>query len=142
VARADQGDVALTGGGWQYLRDGSGFADGTKDFDIRLWDLNKGKVIRRFRGHQGPVQSLAFCPDGRHFVSGSCDRSVRLWNLKSGHEVRVLGWHDKSVPNDNYKEWGVQSVAVSPDGRSCVSGGFDCKLRFWRMPTNEELAKR
>jgi HEAT repeat protein len=33
------------------------------------------------------------------------------------------------------------AVAVSPDGRSCVSGGEDCKVRFWRLPTSQDLVE-
>jgi WD40 repeat protein/HEAT repeat protein len=107
------------------------FEPGARDYDIRLWDLLEGKVIRLFKGHTDDVYGLAFCPDGRHFISGGRDEIVRLWDLDSGKPLRELGRH----------EGPVNSVAVAPDGRSCVSGGYDCKVRFWRLPTTKDLSE-
>jgi WD40 repeat protein len=48
---------------------------------LRLWDIASGKELRQFRGHDGPILSLAISADGRSLVSGSADRSMRLWTL-------------------------------------------------------------
>jgi WD40 repeat protein/HEAT repeat protein len=126
VAQSQKGGLrALSGGGSRQREDGHGFEPGARDYTIRLWDLDKGTVIGRFKGHENDVMAVAFCPDGRHFVSGSFDSTVRLWDLETGKELRQLGRHPG----------GVRSVAVAPDGRSCVSGGHDCKVRFWCLPT-------
>jgi WD40 repeat protein len=47
----------------------------------RMWDLTTGEEIKQFRGHGGPVLSLAVSGDGRLFVSGSADNTMRLWRL-------------------------------------------------------------
>jgi WD40 repeat protein len=124
VAAGKDGRVlALTGGGSRLKKDRTGFEPGDKDYAIRLWDVERGEVVREFTGHTRQVGTVAFCPDCRHFVSCGQDRTVRLWNLESGEGV-ILGRHDG----------GVRTVAVAPDSRSCVSGGFDCKVRFWQLP--------
>jgi WD40 repeat protein len=130
VARAKSGHLwALSGGGWRLRLDHKGFEPGAQDYAVRLWDLDRQQVLRRFAGHQQPVMGLAFCPGGRHFVSASEDGTVRLWDLATGKQLRLLGRHDA----------GVNSVAVAPNGRSCVSGGRDCKVRFWSLPTGQDL---
>ena len=48
---------------------------------LRLWDLESGKELRQFKGHDGPILSLAISADGRVLVSGSADRSLRVWQL-------------------------------------------------------------
>jgi WD40 repeat protein len=48
---------------------------------LRLWDLTSGKELKQFRGHGGPVLSLALSADGRYLVSGSADNTMRLWQV-------------------------------------------------------------
>jgi WD40 repeat protein len=47
----------------------------------RLWDLATAKEIKQFKGHPGPVLSLAISGDGKFFVSGSADNTMRLWQV-------------------------------------------------------------
>jgi WD40 repeat protein len=51
---------------------------------IQLWEAETGKLRREFRGHRGPVRSLAFSPDGRLLASGSQDTTVLVWDVLSG----------------------------------------------------------
>jgi WD40 repeat protein len=48
---------------------------------LRLWDLATGKELKQFKGHTGPILSLAISGDGQSMVSGSADGSMRLWEL-------------------------------------------------------------
>jgi WD40 repeat protein len=103
---------------------------------VILWDLETGRVLRRYQGHRFGVNSVALSPDGRHAVTGGYDNTVRLWNVETGAELcRYLG----------HREW-VWSVAFAPDGRQVLSagGGYgtadtvapgkDFALRLWRVP--------
>lgn len=92
--------------------------------DIRLWDVEQGKVIREFRprGRSGKasdfnntnqrwIESIAFHPNGNKIAEATVesDRSntVRVWDTQAV---------DKSVTIDNEAS-GVRSVAFSPDGK-------------------------
>jgi WD40 repeat protein len=48
---------------------------------LRLWDLASGKELKQFKGHSGPILSLALSGNGRFFVSGSADNTMRLWKM-------------------------------------------------------------
>jgi WD40 repeat protein len=48
---------------------------------LQLWDLATGKELKQFKGHTGPILSLAISGDGLSMVSGSADGSMRLWEL-------------------------------------------------------------
>jgi WD40 repeat protein len=59
-------------------------ADGdrtTHHSTIRVWDLATVRELRRFDGHLGRVNALAFTPDGRSLVSGSEDATALVWDV-------------------------------------------------------------
>ena len=57
---------------------------------IMLWDIAKGTMIKRCRGHgKGGIWSLSFSVESTVLVSGGADGTVRLWDIE--------------VPADPYK---------------------------------------
>src|SRR5262249_47189765 len=97
---------------------------------VRLWDLDKGEVLRRLKGHQRAVLCVAFTADGCRGVSGSEDGTVRVWDIGSGRELFAFVGHTS---------W-VTAVAFSRDGRPVLSGSADRTLALWRLPRLESSA--
>jgi guanine nucleotide-binding protein subunit beta-2-like 1 protein len=60
--------------------DGQFALTGSMDSTMRLWDLNTGASVRKFKGHTSDVNSVAFSADNRQIVSGSRDKTIKLWN--------------------------------------------------------------
>jgi WD40 repeat protein len=85
---------------------GGGFAK-----DIKVWDVQTGKLLRTLVGHSHMVRAIAFAPRGHLLASGGDDQALRIWDALRGDLKRTIS----PVPA------GVQSVAVSPDGKSIVS---------------------
>jgi WD40 repeat protein len=109
--------------------DGKSLAAGSTDKSIKLWDVESGREIRLFEGHQHVVNIVAFSPDGKILASGSVDSMVKLWNLAMGHEVATLRGHRD----------GIFALAFTPDGDTLISGSRDKTLRFWRAPSWTEI---
>jgi WD40 repeat protein len=82
-----------------------------------------------FRGHEGPVTSVACSPDGRLIVSGAYDHAVHLWEAGTGNLLARLTGHADSVTG----------VAFAPDGRLLVSGSSDGTLRLWDVEGAREV---
>ena len=101
------------------------------DNTVRLWDLQTGKEIRRFVGHEGLVHGLAFSADGKHVLTSGKDGTIRLWETETAREIRQFSGHKGPV----------RCVALSPDGKLLLSGGQDKTLRLWNVETGEELRR-
>ena len=63
VAFLPDGGTAFSGGGGLWDPTKRFYFPGT-DHALRLWDMESGKVLRRFEGHTAPVWSVALSADG------------------------------------------------------------------------------
>src|SRR5262249_23353933 len=57
-----------------------------RDHVVRLWDVEKGELIRTLRGHSDEVAGISFSPDGKTLAStgGMNDTTVRYWDAAPG----------------------------------------------------------
>jgi RNA polymerase sigma factor (sigma-70 family) len=96
------------------------------DSDIRLWAVETGEELRRFRGHKGAVRTFAFAPDGKTLATGGADKTLRLWDPGSARQLHVCR---------NGGE--VFALAWAPDGKTLTTGGKDRMIRVWSTEGKE-----
>src|SRR5262249_844213 len=104
------------------------------DHKIRLWDAASGTLVAVLEGHDDVIFSLAFSPDNRRLVSRGRDGTLHIWNTDTGAALAV-----KPCDNVPYRG-GPQSVVITPDGRTIVTGARD-GLRRWDLATGEEQSR-
>jgi RNA polymerase sigma factor (sigma-70 family) len=111
--------------------DGKSFATvGGGDHVVRVWDLTSGKALQNFGGKQKSfVTGVAFSPDGKSLVTLHQDeQALRIWDVGSGKELHLLQGHAHAIAN----------LAISPDGKTLASGGYDGTLCLWEMASGKK----
>jgi WD40 repeat protein/DNA-binding SARP family transcriptional activator len=118
--------------GLAYLPDGQSAVSGGNDGYLIQWDLKTGNEIRRFGRHDDIRTRVEISPDGKLMLSSGMNGVLRLWDLGSGELIREFGYTGPAV---------VFDIALSPDGRTALSGSVDQTITQWAIedPTLEDL---
>jgi WD40 repeat protein len=115
VAIAPDGKVVASGVtrgkevylGEKILHQKNGFTLGTGErltlTAVRLWDADKGTVIREVTSPDAPVSCLHFALDGRTLFAG-CGRFVCAWDVGTGKQL----WQQEGVPGGRF-HYGVRA---------------------------------
>jgi len=79
-------------------------------------------LILTFKGHKGPVFSLAVNPDGKIIATGGEDMLIHLWDPASGEIQSTLEGHSKPV----------KYLSFSNDGKYLLSAA-STEIMIWDM---------
>ncbi len=109
------------------LATGSG-GNGNKPFQVKLWSIASGKLLRTMNGHRGQIRSVAFSPDGRTLLSASYDATIRHWDVATGKSMRR--WKGGG---------GYFSAVFSPDGKTVAAASNDSRVELLDMATGGRL---
>ncbi len=98
---------------------------------VRLFEVETGKQLSKWKVTKGTWGSFAVSPDGRQAASGDEDGTLRLWDADTGRELAHWRAHEAAVT----------ALAFHPDGTTLVSGGGDGTVKLWNLPfIRKELA--
>jgi WD40 repeat protein len=92
---------------------------------VQVWDLQTGKFLTAFKGHQGAIESMRFEAEDRLMTSGRDDSTIRIWHIPP-----LLS------PHLNHQST-INSVRFSPDGQHFVTAGEDGTIRWWQSHGNQ-----
>jgi WD40 repeat protein len=124
--------------------DGKKLASAHGDRKARLWDAEKGKLIRAIESGKEQALSVAFSPDGALLAVANADRKVRIHNAETGALTATceghLPWAPLAGPYRDWR-WAVRSLSFSRDGRTLASAGNDGNVHLWDV-RNGQLLRR
>jgi len=117
-----------------FSNDGSRLATNSDDYQIWIWDLQSGTVVKKFTDQ--PVQAeLTFSPDGKSLLVQPLTGLPFVLDLQG----KAAPWTVGEAPND----FGVHSFssAFSPDGHTIITGGDDHLIRLWNVASRKKVGE-
>ncbi|CAM9647541.1 unnamed protein product, partial [Ectocarpus fasciculatus] len=63
---------------------------GADDALVKIWDVERGLLLRTLRGHKGCIAQLAVSPDNSMIASCCTMGVIRVWRLADGHCLTLL----------------------------------------------------
>jgi WD40 repeat protein/serine/threonine protein kinase len=96
--------------------------------ELRVVEVDSGKVVSRARAHSEPAAAVAYSPDGKWVATAGRDHTARLWEPATGKEVRRFVGGAR---------WNFR-VAFSPDGRSLAVATHDGTIEVWPTDLDQE----
>ncbi len=97
---------------------------------LALWNVETGRLHRRFPVDGHPLPALTLSPDGRYGACSCQDFSVVVWDIPA----RTMRYR---LPPLDSPVW---LLSFSPDGRYLVTGS-DYRLHLWQAATGIELRR-
>jgi tetratricopeptide (TPR) repeat protein len=89
------------------------------------------------RGHEQPLDALAFSPDDRWLISSGADGDVRLWNLLADQPQTAM---IVLAPGDTVREGGISRIRFSPDGKRLAHcSGHRGQVQIWQLDAADLL---
>ncbi|MFT7235540.1 MAG: WD40 repeat protein [Methylophagaceae bacterium] len=127
VAISPSGQYALTGG---------------DDKMARLWSLDSGKQLRKWK-HETGVNIVSFYPKGGYALTGAGNDQTHFWNIKTGdkeYTLRTSAWpKDMSLPDFPSFKTTTSAVDFSANHQYLVTGHPSQRICLWQVATGDKL---
>lgn len=114
--------------------DGSMLASGGFDDEVKLWDVDSGKLLRGM-GEKGSttgrVWSVAFDRRGVSLVYAAHSANLQQWKVRTGRRMRKFEGHGQKDS--------VKCLAFHPQDPLFASGSFDATIKLWNPENGKSL---
>ena len=115
---------------------------GGKNGQIKLWNLQTGKLIRALPHRSATMRFIAVSPDEQTLAIATREQKITLLHLRTS---KLLHFDPTANEEGGPGQWmsrllsgrgqnpGIGTIAISPDGRTLVSGDRNQKVKLWDL---------
>ena len=114
--------------GVRFSVDGNYCITAGQDKTLKLWNPNKGRLLKTYSGHGYEVLDVRGSCDNSQLVSCSMDKTVMLWDVSSGNWTRRWRGHQAAV----------NCVVFNEDSSVAISGSVDTTVKVWDTRTRAQ----
>lgn len=101
----------------------------SQDGTCKTWDLATGQATRSWKFPSRGIAAMYFTAAGPRLINGNGELyepgEMELWDAVAGRKLLDFQGHPG----------GISEIAVSPDGRRLVSGGYNGEIKLWDTAT-------
>jgi WD40 repeat protein len=123
-----------------YTKDGTQIVSVSEDKTIKIWDVESGKMLKKFEsqigeGPEGMFYASALSPDGKvlavagYKVNSEKENYILIVDLQKGIQVSTAIGHLDVI----------NSLSFSANGKYLASGSADRTVKIWQMSGTPEL---
>lgn len=106
----------------KYSPDGRYIASGSaKENQIKVWDVQSGKLIGKLFGHEKSINDVAFHPDGSTLVSADEGEVIYVWDLNTWSKKDSIDYH-----------FTVEVLSFTESGDYLVGGTRSKEIVAWK----------
>ncbi|USP76690.1 uncharacterized protein yc1106_03964 [Curvularia clavata] len=113
-------------------------ASASRDGEVKLWDLGKGRGALCFKSHSRSITAVGFSPNGALLAIGLDQRDLALFDICQGKIRVTLSGHSSNVMTEAFSS-DVMAAAFSPDGSMIASISWDETVELWDVSTGDLL---
>jgi WD40 repeat protein len=113
-------------------------SSGSEGRDVKLWEAATGRPVLTITGHGGEVRVVAFSQDGRFLRTCYGGECIMVLDLAALLRKRPTP-PEAPLPLGEHEDW-VWAAALTPDGKTLVSGSKDETVRLWDVASGKVTA--
>jgi|GEM_PF-3556731 len=122
----------------EYSQDGKLLASLGLDHRVRIWDVEKRKVIRVIIPHGIKINDIAFNADATKLATASVDFSMKVWEVATGKLLQTFNY--RGLFSEPYTT--PAAICFHPTNpEHIIAGAKDGNMDIWNLTTGEHVKR-